>query len=228
MQVAVVGLGVFGRSVAETLGSLGGEVLAIDKDADLIESIKDTVAQAIVADATDERTLRAIGMPEVDAAVVGVGDMSASIMATLLLRRLGLSRIVVRSLSEIHSSVLTEVGASRVIPIERQMGEQIAKTLIAPHIMDRTPFAEGFSFVEVRAPHFLVGRTVQETSLREKYRLNLVAIQHRASSISEEGRSIIKLVTNGAPKADDVIDEGSVLVLAGSDCDIDAFFKGET
>lgn len=226
MQVAVIGLGTFGRSVATSLTQLGAEVIAIDRDESLVESIKDKVAQAIIADATDELTLRSIGIPEVDAAVIAIGEMSASILATLLLRRLGLSRIIVRSLDDNHSIVLEEVGASRVIPVEKQMGQQIARTLIAPHIMDRKQFAEGFSLVEIRTPHSLVGLTIKEAKLRERHQLNLVALQRRVTEVNEEGKSVIKTVINSVPQADEKMEEGHVLILAGSDHDIDVFLEG--
>jgi trk system potassium uptake protein TrkA len=226
MQVAVIGLGDFGRSVAVTLADMGGEVIAIDKDEALIEAIKDRVGQAICADATDEKVLRALGVPEMDAAVVAIGSMDQNTIATIVLRQIGVSRIFARAISESHAHVLREVGASRIIRIESQMGEQIARILIAPHILERSAFAPGHSLVELRAPRQLVGKSIRDTKLREDHHLNLVAIQKRVPSIDDQGRSILGLTTNAVPDADAVIEEGDVLIIAGSDGAIENFLGG--
>lgn len=227
MQVAVCGLGNFGFSVASTLAELGGEVLAIDKDEALIESIKDQVAQAVAADATDEKTLRALGVPEVDAAVVAIGSMDQSTITTIVLRRIGVSRIIARALSDAHAHVLDEVGASRVIRIEEQMGQQVARLLIAPHIMESTSFAPGHSLVEVRAPRRLIGKSIRTARLREDHHINLVAIQRRRPALDDQGRSILSLTTDAVPGADEAIKESDVLILAGADDALEEFLGGE-
>ncbi len=226
MQVVVCGLGHFGFSVAVTLAELGGEVIAIDKDGALIEAIKDQVGQAVCADATDEKVLRALGVPEADAAVVAIGSMDQSAITTILLRRIGVARIIARAISEAHAHVLDEVGASRVIKIEEQMGVQVAHILIAPHILERTTFSPGHSLVEIRAPRKLIGKSIREARLREEHHLNLVAIQRRRPTVDDQGRSILSLTTNAVPGADEVIEEGNVLILAGSDAAIEHFLGG--
>ncbi len=226
MQVVVCGLGNFGMSVATTLADLGGDVIAIDRDEALIEAVKDRVGQAVCADATDEKVLRALGVPEVDAAVVAVGEMDQSIIMTIVLRRIGVSRIMARAISDAHAHVLEEVGASRVIKIETQMGEQIARLLIAPHILDRTAFAPGHSLIELRAPRALVGKTLLEARLREDYHLNMVALQRRRPRVDDHGRSVLFLTTDTVPRTDDVIAEGDVLILAGADDAIERFLEG--
>jgi len=227
MQVAVCGLGNFGYSVASSLAELGGEVIAIDKDEALVESIKDQVAQAVTADATDEKTLRALGAPEVDAAVVAIGSMDQSTITTIVLRRIGVSRIIARAISDAHAHVLDEVGASRVIRIEEQMGQQVARLLIAPHILERTTFAPGHSLVEVRAPRRLIGKSIRTARLREDHHINLVAIQRRRPSLDDQGRSVLSLTTDVVPSADDSIKESDVLILAGSDKALEDFLGGE-
>lgn len=227
MQVAVCGLGNFGMSVALTIAELGGEVLAIDKDEAIIETVKDQVAQAVCADVTDEKTLRALGVPEVDAAVVAIGSMDQSTIATIVLRRIGVSRIIARALSDAHAHVLDEVGASRVIRIEEQMGQQVARLLIAPHIMESTTFAPGHSLVEVRAPRRLIGKSIRTARLREDHCINLVAIQRRRPALDDQGRSVLSLTTDAVPGADESIKESDVLILAGADDALEEFLGGE-
>lgn len=226
MQVAVCGLGNFGCSVATTLAELGGEVIAIDKDQALVEAIKDNVGQAVCADTTDEKVLRALGVLEVDAAVVAIGSMDQSAITTIVLRRIGVSRIIARAISDPHAHVLEEVGASRVIRIEDQMGEQVARILIAPHILERSTFAPGHSLVEVRVPRRLVGKSIRDTHLREDHHLNVVAVQRRRPTIDDQGRSVLSLSTNAVPDADEIVQEGDIIIIAGADGAIEKFLGG--
>jgi trk system potassium uptake protein TrkA len=152
--------------------------------------------------------------------------MDQSTISTIVLRQIGVSRIFSRAISESHAHVLEEVGASRVIRIESQMGEQIARILIAPHILERSAFAPGHSLVELRAPLNLVGKSIRDTKLREEHRLNLVAIQKRKPSVDDQGRSVLSLTTDAVPSADDVIEEGDILIIAGDDDVIEDFLGG--
>lgn len=225
MQYAVIGLGNFGFRVAETLAQSGGEVIGIDRDEGIVEQIKDKVSQAVVADATQEKALRAIGIPDVDAAVVTVGDMDASIMATVILRRIGVSKIIARALSPIHERVLDEVGASRIINVEHQMADQLAKGLLAPHVLQHMAFPGGYTLVEIKASKDLINRTIRELEFRERYGLNVVAIQKRIPAVDDTGKSFLKQVTNTLPKPDDLIADGDILVLVGGTDKIEAFLE---
>jgi len=205
---------------------LGGEVIAIDKDETLIEAIKDQVGQAVCADSTDEKVLRAVGVPEVDAAVVDIGSMDQSAITTIVLRRIGVSRIIARAISEAHAHMLDEVGASRTIKLEEQMGEEVARLLIAPHILERSTFAPGHSLVELRAPRRLIGKSIRDAGLREEHNINLVAIQRRRPAVDDQGRSVLKLSTDAVPDADAMISEGDILIIAGADRAIETFLGG--
>ncbi|MBV1820145.1 TrkA family potassium uptake protein, partial [Bacteroidales bacterium MSK.15.36] len=122
-QFVVIGLGRFGTSVAQTLYSLGNDVLAIDSDEDRVQNISDSVTQAIQADATDENSLRSIGVRNFDVAVVTIGsDLQASVMATLLVKELGVGYTIAKANSELHAKVLYKIGADKVVLPERDMG----------------------------------------------------------------------------------------------------------
>jgi trk system potassium uptake protein TrkA len=228
MQFAVIGLGNFGFHVAETLSQLGGEVIAIDKDEAIIEQIKDKVAQAVIADATQEKALRSLGIPDVDTAVVAVGDMDASIMTTVLLRRIGVSKIIARALSEIHERVLDEVGASRIIYVEHQMAEQLVKQLLAPHVLQHMTFPGGYSLVEMKTHKAHVNKTIVELDFRKQYAINIIAIQKRIPAVDENGKSFFKQVTNTQPRPDDIISEDDILVLVGGTENINFFLEKES
>ena len=119
-QFVIIGLGRFGSSIAKTLYSLGNDVLAIDKDEDIVQEIADSVTHAVQLDATDENALRALGIRNFDVAVVTIGDnIQSSIMATLLVKELGVKYIIAKGHSDLHAKVLYKIGADRVVLPEK-------------------------------------------------------------------------------------------------------------
>lgn len=218
IQIAVIGLGNFGHKLAATLHDLGAEVVAIDKDEKIIDSIKDNVSQAFHMDATNETALRDIGIAEVDAGVVAIGsNVEENVLVTTLLRRMGVTRIIARAMSNLHEKILEEVGASKVIRIEEQMGEQIARQLVAPHVLQQVKFASGFSLVELKPKKEFIGKRVGELKLRQDYNVNIAALQKRVLSIDEDGKSMFKIETRSPPDPNDIVSEDDILVLVGMD-----------
>lgn len=218
VQIAVIGLGKFGYKLATSLHDLGADIIAIDKDEELIEEIKDDVSQAIQLDATNENALRDIGIAEVDAGVVAIGsDLQENIMVTTLLRRMGVTRIISRAVSNLHEKILEEVGASKIVRIEEQMGEQVARWLVAPHVLQQVKFASGYSLVELKPKKEFIGKKISELNLREKYQVNIAALQKRVQSIDEDGKSIFRIETKSPPNPDDIVSEDDILVLVGMD-----------
>ncbi|MEG0129568.1 potassium channel family protein, partial [Clostridium sp.] len=126
-QYIIIGLGRFGASIAKTLYSLGNEVLAVDVDEEVIQDISPDVTHAVQADATDEGVLRALGLRNFDVAVITIGsDAQASIMATLLVKELGVKYVIAKAHNEVHAKVLYKIGADRVVFPERDMGVRVA------------------------------------------------------------------------------------------------------
>ena len=130
MLVAVIGLGTFGAKTAVGLFEKGAEVIAIDKNDELVDKIKDRTTHAVSLDVTDERSLRSVNISDVDTAVVAIGDnIQMSIMAVTMLRKLGVGRVIARATSKLHEHVLHEIGASEIIKVEEEMGEIIASKI---------------------------------------------------------------------------------------------------
>lgn len=226
VQIAVIGLGNFGYKLATSLHDLGADVIAIDKKEDLVEAIKDNVTQAIQLDAANENALRDIGISEVDAGVVAIGsNKEENIMITTLLRRMGVTRIISRAMTNLHEKILIEVGASKIIRIEEQMGEQIARWLVAPHILQQVKFASGYTLVEMKPRKSFIGKTVSELNLRDNYKVNVSALQKRVLSIDEDGKSNYTIETRSPPNPDDIVTEDDILVLVGMDAAIYAITK---
>lgn len=220
-QFAVIGLGRFGSSVARTLVERGYEVLAIDSEEEKVAEIADQVTHAVQLDASDEKALRSVGVADVDVAVVSVGDISASILITLLLKELGVGLVASKALDALHAKVLRRVGADRIIFPERDMGVRVADSLSTPGIFDYIEVSPTHSIVELVAPGSLQSKTMRELDLRAKYGVNVIAIKRKKPKISKEGASEIEEEFILGPTADEQIVHGDLLVLLGKDEDIE-------
>ncbi|CDI50464.1 potassium channel family protein [Clostridium tetani] len=207
-QFVVIGLGRFGTSVAQTLYSLGNDVLAIDSDEDRVQSISENVTHAIQADATDENSLRSIGVRNFDVAVVTIGsDLQASVMATLLVKELGVGYTIAKANSELHAKVLYKIGADKVVLPERDMGVRVAHNLVSTNILDYIELSPDFSIAEVISPKEWYGKNLEDLSIRANYGINIVAIKKK-----EE--------INVSPTAEDVIEEGDIIVAIGGTAEL--------
>lgn len=205
---AIIGLGRFGGSVAQTLHSMGYEVLAIDRDPQRVQDMAQIVTHAIEADTTDEHALKAIGIRNFDVIVVAIGnDIQASIMTTLILKEMGVNKIVVKAQNELHGKVLYKIGADRVVFPERDMGVRVVHNLISPNILDYVELSKDYSIVEIIARDFFKGKTLQELDIRARFGCNVMAIK------SGERFNI-------APAATDEIHEGDMLVVIGHNNDL--------
>jgi trk system potassium uptake protein TrkA len=225
MIVAVIGLGTFGAKTAVRLYEKGAEVIAIDKNDELVDKIKDRVTHAVALNVTDERSLRSVNISDVDVAVVAIGDhIEQSIMAVTMLRKMGVGRVIARATSTIHEHVLHEIGASEIIKVEEEMGEIIASKIVAPHVLQRYNFAAGYSIVELRLGKKFEGKTLVESKIRQNYSLNIVALQKRVPFISEDGKAAYKVEINDCPMPMDVIEADDIVVLVGSEKNFNKLF----
>jgi trk system potassium uptake protein len=226
-QFAVIGLGTFGQRIARTLMQKGSEVVAIDKDPAKVEAVKDNVTRAISLDATDEETLAHSGVLDLDAVVVAMGEhMEQAILTTALLKRLGAGYIVARAATDLYAQILRDVGADRTVLIEEQMADQVAKTMVAPDLIDQLQLSTGHSLIEMKPLRDMVGKKLGELDIRRRYQVNIIAIKKRIPTITEDGESTFKETTNDVPGPDDRIEAGDILVVVGADEKLERFAGG--
>ena len=215
-QYAVIGLGKFGQSVALTLVGSGEQVIGIDSNEVVVKELADKLGNAVQADATSAKTLKKLGVQDVDIAIVSVGDdFEASILITLVLREIGVKEIIVKANSEGQVEVLEKVGATRVIQPERDMGIRLAKSLVSPRIIDHIELSSDYSLLEMVPPKDFVGKSLKKLDVRAQYGINVIAIKHARGEVDI------------APQAEDVIQEGDLLVVVGKNQDIEKVKKKE-
>lgn len=180
-QYVVIGLGRFGTSVAETLYNLGNDVLVIDIDEESVQNISNNVTHAIQADATDEVALREVGVRNFDVAIVSVGsDIQASIMATILLKELGIKQVVAKATNAMHAKVLKKIGANKVVFPEKDMGVRVAHGLVFSNILEYIELSPDYSIAEFISPEEWNGKSLQELNIRGEFGINVVAIRRES------------------------------------------------
>ncbi len=205
---AVIGCGRFGSAVARTLYELGNEVLAIDGDEEMVEAISQDVTHAVQADVMDEGVLHELGLSNVDVAIVSIGsDMQASIMATLIVKELGVPKVIAKAQSELHGKVLKKIGADKVIFPERDMGVRVAHNLASQSIIDYIELSPDYSILEITAIPAWYGKTLETLKLRNKFGINVMAIKRYDSIIV-------------SPEPEEKVNIGDVLVVLGNTNDI--------
>ena len=175
---AVIGLGQFGMSVAETLAESDCDVLAIDAREENIQEIADKVTYAVRADVREPEVLRALGVQNVDVAVIAVSEnMEASIMATMQAKELGVPYVLAKAMNALHGKILEKIGADRVIYPEQSMGLRVARNLMSGGFLDVFELSTEFSMAEFPVPTEWIGKSLQELQLRESHDINIIAIK---------------------------------------------------
>lgn len=215
-RFAVIGLGEFGVSVAKTLVKEGGEVIAVDKNGERVQEVSDIVTQAVQIDATDEKALKAVGIPEVDVAVVGMGtDIQASILTNILLKELGVKEIVAKAINFLHGKVLEKIGINKVVFPEIDMGQRVALGLVSSKISEQIELSSRHSIMEIQVPESFVSKTLQELNIRAKYGVNIIAIKRKIGLVDEKGEVTYVDDVDISPQADDVIAKDDALLVFG-------------
>ncbi len=218
-RFAVIGLGRFGTKLAATLEARGAEVLAIDNSEDRVQAVKDTVTSAICMDTTDERALRAAGLPDVEAAIICIGEnFEANILTTALLKRIGVPKVIARTSQAIQSQILELVGADRIVFPEEEIAYRLGQSLVIASLLDVLPISERHSYAEVKAPRVFWEKSLQDIAPRAKYGVNIVAIKYL-----REGRD--KPTVDSVPGPETVIHEGDILLVVGKLEDIERLAK---
>ncbi|MGL5043205.1 MAG: potassium channel family protein [Culicoidibacterales bacterium] len=198
-QFVVVGLGMFGTAVAETLFDMDKEVLVIDMKEELIQSISDKVTHAIQADARDEYVLERLGIKNFDVGIVCIGNnLEASLIVTLAMKELGVKYIVAKANNKMHARALYKIGADRVVLPEEEMGKRVARNISATKLIDYIELSEEYSIFEFTCPDLWVDKTLEDLEVRKNYGVTILGVKRN-------GKWDILLEAQARFIADDII-----------------------
>ncbi|MCH1981671.1 TrkA family potassium uptake protein [Ruminococcus sp. OA3] len=208
-QYAVFGLGKFGWSVAMTLAQSGCEVLAVDKNREIVEAIADEVTCAVHADMTNPKAVHSLGLDGIDVAVIALAeDMETSIMGTILVKEANVPYVLAKAVSALHATILKKIGADEVVFPEQDSGVRVARNLVSGGFEDLFSLSDTFSMVEMKVPEQWAGKTLRELDLRGRCHINVVALKKDED---------IRVNLN----PDEEVDGRATMVLIGNNIDLE-------
>lgn len=183
-QYIVLGLGVFGSTVAKTLSKYNCEVIAIDRDINCVQRIADVVTQSIKGDVTNIDILRNAGAEDCDVAIVAIGShLEEAIMAVLNLKQLGVPYVLAKAKNKKYKEILEKIGADKVVRPEKEMGVVAAKGVLNRNVIDMVDLDNEYSVVEILVPSKWVGQSLVEIDVRTKYGVNVLGIRHNTGKL---------------------------------------------
>lgn len=200
--VVVIGLGRFGKSLADELERDGIQVLAIDQDAKLVQDLAGRWTHVVQADTTDIQAMEQLGVGDFSKAVIGIGsNLEASVLTAFVLRKLGVSDIWAKAVTTSQGEILSQVGVSHVVRPEHAMGKRVAH-LVRGRMQDYIEFDDGYAIVKTSPPRSILGRTLAETGIRQKYGVTIVGI-----------KAVGKDFSYATPTS--VVHEGDLIIVSG-------------
>jgi len=187
-EFVVIGLGRFGGNTAKTLAKYGHDVLAIDSDSVRVQRYGHELPHVIQLDATDVAALTQAGISQFHTGLVCISDnFEHNLLAAVHLLRLGVQHVIVKARTNTQKTILQEIGVHEVILPETEAGVRLGRRLALPNFIDYLEIKGGISIIELHAPENLQGNTLGECDLRQKFKLNVVAVQRGESVISNPG-----------------------------------------
>ena len=214
-QYIVIGMGSFGNSVANTLIQNDCEVLVVDRDEEKIKAISDSVTYAVAGDVRDPEVLSSLGIRNFDAAVVAIGtDLESGVMATMLVKELGVRHIIAKALTELQVKLLRKVGADLVVLPEKEMGVRYANNLAHGNFFDAVELSQDISMMEIGVRKAWEGKSLKDLNMRAKYKVNVIGIK------KEDGFDV-------NPEADEPLCMGEMLVAIGRNEVLTRLAEGE-
>ncbi len=211
--VAVLGLGLFGASVAKTLALQGVDVIAIDSKMERVDEVMEYVEHVVKGDYTKMEHLMAAGVDGCDVAVIASGEkLETSVLAILNLKKLNIKQVIVKTKNMDYVEVLKKVGADKVLLPEIEMGKRVANEIAKHSVIDSLAIDDRYNIVEIHAIKAWIGQTLDDIDIRNRYGFNVLAIKEDGSSHME---------TRIAP--DRITKEGDLFVVLADSDDLEEF-----
>lgn len=177
---AVFGLGKYGLAVAQELVANGVEVIAVDRDENIINDVVSEIPICKCADVTDSDVIKQLGIANIDIVIIAMAsNLEASVLATMLCKEAGVKTVIAKCSNEMHKKILMRVGADKVVFPEKESGARLAKNMLSSGFIDLIELSEDVSMVELDVKPEWVGKNLLELNLRKKYSLNIVAIRQK-------------------------------------------------
>lgn len=226
MKYIIVGLGNFGSSLAMKLTASGNEVIGIDSRMEKVDQYKEKISHTICMNAMDEFTVTGLPLKDTDVVIVAIGeDQGANIMATALFKNQQVKRLISRAINPLHERVLHALGVDEIVHPEEETAERMAKKLCIKNVVDSFELSEEFSIIEANVPEEYVGKSIKEIGFRQKFNLLVLTTIKKEEVKSVLGKSETMERVHGIATPEMVLKANEILVLFGSNQDLEKFLK---
>lgn len=226
MKYIIVGLGVFGSSLAEKLVSQGNEVIGVDTKMQRVNELKDKLTHVVCLNVTDASAVETLPLKNTDVVIVCIGeDQGANIMATAMFKNLNVKRLIGRSLNPLQENVLQAIGVHEIVRPEEETAERWAKKLTLRGMVDSFELNENYSMVEIVVPDILVGKTIEEVGFRKEYNMLVLTVIKNVEKKSIIGKTRVVADVQGIPTPDTMLEKNDILVVYGANKDIKQFIS---
>jgi trk system potassium uptake protein TrkA len=226
MKYIIIGLGNFGASLAKKLTEQGNEVIGIDLSMSKVDAFKEKISHTICMDATDEFTVSGLPLKDTDIVMVAIGeDQGANIMTTALLKNLEVKRLISRAINPLHEKVLRALGVDEIVHPEEETAERWAKKLCLNNVVDSFELNDDYSIIEAKVPTDYVGKKIHEVGFRKEFNLLVLTIIKKVEVKSVLGKTKTETHIQGVASADNLLEPDDILVLYGSNKDLQIFLK---
>ena len=217
MKYIVIGLGSLGREIAKNQTKIGNEIIGVDINMHRVENIKNNIAGAICLDSTDEDSLKLLPIKEVDAIFVTYGkNFGISVQTVALLKSFGAGRMIVRSISPIHETVIRSIGVAEIMTPEKDFSAMyVAQTILGDRCLQWDRITDTHHLFKIKAPGVLVSQSIETIDMEENFDVRLVAIERLTEvknmlGMVQKQYMVIQRLTN-----DLVIEQEDILVIFG-------------
>ena len=184
-SIAVLGLGKYGRSLAESLYSLGLDVMVVDRDPALVNEFASKSTIAVCANLESEEEIQDLDLQNMDMVVVCMGtSLAPSVMCVVEAKSQGVPFVMAKAFSKQMAGILKKVGADQVINPEAESGMRTARALASPTILDLFDVGENLCMIEMIPDKKWIGKTLVELDLRQKRGINVIAVKESESTWS--------------------------------------------
>jgi len=216
MKYIVVGLGVFGSSIAEKLAEMGNEVIGVDISMSKVEGIKEKITHAISLDATDMEAIKSLPLDDTDIVIIGIGeDKGANIMAAALMKQMKVKRLISRAVDPLQRMVLETMGVDEIIHPEKETADRWAQKLNLEGVVDSFELDSDFSIVETRIPKEYHEKTIKELNIKDEFDIIVLTTMNVSNSKNELGADTEKKSVQGIARANTVLYKDEIMVLYG-------------
>ncbi|GAB2876521.1 potassium channel family protein [Nocardioides pacificus] len=208
--VVVIGLGRFGRSLALELVKEGTEVLGVDSDRKIVQSLAGRLTHVVEADSTNEEAMRQLSVNEFDRAVIGVGnDIEASLLSASVVMNLGVPNVWAKAISHSHARILSQIGVHHVVRPEHDMGKRVAH-LVRGRMLDYIEFDDGYAIVKTTPPRSILDVTLADSGVRTKFGVTIVGVKRTGCDFTHATEAT-------------VVRQGDIVIVSGPQAKVERF-----